>query len=145
MRKINLAVLFLLFFCVLPVYAEITLKAEVDKKKMTTDEVLTYKVVVASTHQALPAVELPKFEGFRLLSQANSSTISFVKGEAKTILVYACVLAPQEKGKFTLGPSTIKIKDSVISSESFEIEVAQGKNRPPEKTQPQPRKEEVTL
>jgi hypothetical protein len=145
MNKKFLAVLLLIFFFGSPLYAQISLKAEVDKKKITTDETLAYKVIVASTQKTIPAVQLPKFEGFRVISQANSSTVSFAQGGAKTIVVYACILVPLQKGKFTINPSTVKTKDSVISSESFEIEVTQGKSRPPEKTQPPSPGEKVTL
>lgn len=110
--------------------AETTIKAEVDRQALSTDEELTYKVIITSSEKQLPAPELPKFEGFSILSQADSSTISFVKGEIKTILVYAVILVPTAPGKFSIGPSTLKLKDKIYSSDSFEIEVTQGKNLP---------------
>ena len=115
--------------------AETAIKAEVDNTRLTTDDTLTYKIIVTSSENKLPAVEAPKFEGFSIISQADSSTISFVKGNVKTILVYAFILAPAATGKFTIAPSTIRVKNITYSSEVFEIEVTQGKATP--KTIPQ--------
>ena len=140
------------------VFAETTIKAEVDSKKATTDEALTYKVVITSTESQLPMPQFPKFTGFAVLSQANSSTISFMRGGAKTILVYAFILAPTSPGKFTIDPVAIKVKNEVFTSEALEIEVSQGKRKAqpapvpqrkmpsvPQETQPLPQEPQYTL
>jgi hypothetical protein len=135
-NKVILALLFV-FLAVSHVLAQTALKAEVDKKELTADELLTYKLIVTTQEKKVSAPAVPKFEGFVVVSQAQSSTISFVKNSAKTILVYAFILAPKEAGKFTIEPSILKMKNSVISSESFEIEVKAGKLKP----RPQPEEE----
>jgi hypothetical protein len=112
-------------------FAETVVKAEVDKLSLTTDETLTYKVVVTSSETKLPMPQMPDFKGFNEISQANSSTISFAKGQIKTVLVYAYILSPNTTGKITIGPATIKVKDEVFSTQEFAIEVAQG-NAPPQ-------------
>ena len=111
-------------------YAETSIKAEVDKTSITTDETLTYKIIITSSEKRMPEPQIPKFEGFSVISQAQSSTISFVQAGIKTILVYAFILAPTDKGKFKIRPSTIKIKNKTYSSDAFEIEVTQGKSKP---------------
>ena len=148
MRKIILFSLIFVLSLTLFAYAQTTLKAEVDKLKITTDDMLTYKLVITSLQSNIPASQLPKFEGFNILSQARSSTASLLKNAASTIIVYTYILNPKEKGKLAIEPSTLKIKNSTISSEAFEIEVLEGKNKlksPPEKFQPQSDKAQVTL
>jgi hypothetical protein len=136
-------------------FAETSIKAEVDNTSITTGETLTYKLVITSSDKKLPTPELPKFEGFNVLSQAQSQTISLVKSDVKTILVYAFVLAPTDTGKFKIEPSAIKIKNETYSSDAFEIEVRQGRAKPqakpeqkpslPEPTQPESEQPKIVL
>ncbi len=136
--KIKLNLLAILFFilAIQVAFAETAIKAEIDKKVITTDETLTYKLIIASTSNTVPQPKIPKFEGFKVISRAQSSTISFVKGGAKTIFVYVFILYPDMKGKLKIGPSQIKIGDTDAASEAFEVEVKQGKR----KIEPQPSK-----
>lgn len=136
-------------------FADTSIKAEMDKVKISTDESLTYKLIITSTEKNIPAVQLPDFKGFSVLSQARSSTVSFAERNLKTILVYAYILAPEEQGKFKIGPSTIKVRGKVYSTQGFEIEVIQGeaKAKPqpeqkpplPKKLKPQSQEPQVTL
>ena len=138
MKRTIALVLIFIFLFITPAIAETSIKAEVDKKSITTDEMLTYKLTIISSEKKLPTPEVPKFEGFNVISQAQSSTISFVKSDIKTILVYAFILAPTDVGKCNIGPSTIKIKDKTYSTEPLEIEVTQGKAKPGEKPAQKP-------
>ncbi|MEW6100677.1 MAG: BatD family protein [Candidatus Omnitrophota bacterium] len=121
-------------------FAEISIKAEVDKKVISTDEAVTYKVTVASDEKNAPVLTLPEIKDFALLSSAQSSSVSVAKSKVNTAFVYVFILAPKAAGKFTIGPTTIKHDGQVYSSETFEIEVSQGKNKPkpaiPEKKLP---------
>jgi hypothetical protein len=132
MKNILLVCTLLVFVFLAAALAQTEIKAEVDKTTLSTDETLTYKIVVTSSEKVLPQPKVPGFEGFKVVSQAQSSTISFVRGGAKSILVYAFILAPKDKGKFRITPSSIKVKDKQYSSPAFEIEVKPGK----EKTEP---------
>ena len=128
-------------------WAETSIKAEVDKINITTDEVLTYKLIITSSDKKIPTPQLPKFEGFNVLSQAQSQTMSLLKSNVKTILVYAFILAPIDIGKFKIKPGSIKIKNETYSTDTFEIEVKEGKTKPaipqeekpslPKETQPE--------
>ncbi len=126
MKKILLSCAMLLLIFILPALAETQIRAEVDKTSITADELLTYKIVIASSEKELPKPKVPDFKGFAIVSQAQSSTASFVKGAAKTILVFAFILAAKEKGRLQIPPCTIKVKDKEYSSQSFEIEVKPG-------------------
>jgi hypothetical protein len=124
------------------VFAQTSIRAELDKMSLTTDEALTYKLIIISSERELPQPQVADFKDFALISQAQSSTFSFVKGTARTILVYAFILAPTKTGKFQIGTSFIKLKQKTLSTEVFEVEVKDGKSKlKPQKKSPIPEKE----
>ncbi|MFH0738864.1 MAG: BatD family protein [Candidatus Omnitrophota bacterium] len=129
MKKMFLFSVFLVFILFTAALAQTEIKAEVDKNSLTADEMLTYKVVVTSSEKELPVPDFPKFAGFEVVSQARSSTASFVKTGARSILVYAFILLPIDKGKIQIPPSSIKVKGKEYSSLSFEIEVMPGEEK----------------
>jgi len=139
-KVIILLVIFMSLF-IAEAFAQTSIKAEVDKTIVTTDDIITYKLIITSSEKNIPKPQLPKFTGFKIISSAQSSTVSFIKGNVKTIVVYAFVLIPTDKGTFKIEPSSIKIKNETFSTGSFEIEVQQGKPKPkgePEQKPPQP-------
>lgn len=121
-------------------FADTTIKAEVDKVKITTDEAVTYRLTINSSEKQIPEPKIPEFEGFSVLSRSEASRISIAKGQLQTSVIYAFILAPDAPGKFNIPPSEIKIKGKIYSSSRFEIEVTQGKippePQPEEKTYP---------
>ena len=119
------ALSFVLFFAA-SASAEITVKAEVNNTSITTNDNLTYELIITSTEKNIPSPQIPKFEGFDVLSQAQSSTLSLAASNIKTMSTFTYILAPKEKGKFKIEPAVIKLKDKVFSSAAFEIEVKQG-------------------
>ncbi len=125
-----------MFFSVAVSFAETSIKAEVDKTSMTTDEALTYKLTINSSERNTPLPQIPKFEGFAVVSQAQSSNIAFVKGGIKTVIVYTFILVAKDIGKFKIEPGTIKINNKTYPSEAFEIEVTQGKAMPKPEEEP---------
>lgn len=153
--KSIISIVLFVFFFTISAFAQTSIKAEVDKTRISTDELLTYKLIITSSEKQLPPAQIPRFEGFSVVSQAESSTVSFVKSTIKNILVYAFILVPKDTGKFKIEPSIIKIKDKTYSSDTLEIEVIQGKAKPkakpeqkpsqPEETQPESEEPQVTL
>ena len=123
MKKINLLLILFLFISCSNLMAETEIKAEADKQMLAPGEMLTYKVIVASSEKELPEPRFPEFAGFEVVSQARSSTVSFLREGAKSILVYIFILVPIESGSIEIPPSTIKVKGKEYSSPSFEIEV----------------------
>lgn len=122
---------FVLCLCFSLAFAEPTVKAEVNKKSLTTDEALTYKVLITSSGgEKISNLNLPKFEGFEIISQAQSSTLVFEGKGAKTNLEYVFILSPLEKGTFEIPASSVKINEKSYSTESFVVEVRQGKLKP---------------
>lgn len=127
-----------------PAFAQVTIKAEVNKLKVSTDETLTYKLIIVSSETNLAQPQIPKFSGFNILSQSQSTTLAFENG-LKTSLIYEFILSPTSVGKLKIDPSTIKIKDQLFSSEPFEIEVTQGKATPKIPLPPDSEEPQVTL
>ena len=149
-RLIGITVIFIFLFKA-SVFAQISIKAEVDKKSITTDENITYKITITSAQKNIPEPKIPEFKGFNILSSAQSSTVSFVESGIKAMLVYAFILSPTQTGKLKIEPVIIKIKNEIYSSDSLQIEVKQGKTQPkpkpeqapslPEESQPEPESE----
>lgn len=154
-KLIWLVILFILSYATVA-FADTSVKAEVDKLSLTTDEDLTYKLVITSSAKKIPQPKLPKFEGFVVLSNAHTSQISISSGTQKTLVVYVFILAPVETGKLKIEPSQIEIKGKSYSSDAFEIEVEPGKVKPqdknpktipslPKESQPETEKQQLTL
>jgi hypothetical protein len=149
-RIIGITLIFVFLFKAF-VFAQISVKAEVDKKSITTDENITYKITITSTQKDIPEPKIPEFKGFNIVSSAQSSTVSFVESGIKAMLVYAFILSPTDTGKLKIEPVIIKIKNETYSSDTLEIEVRQGKTQPkpkpeqkpslPEESQPEPESE----
>lgn len=140
-NKSFILALLLILFSALNVFAqeETSIKAEVDNTRISTDDTLTYKIIIASSKEKLPKPKLPKFEGFKILSQAQSSTISFMKSKIKIIQVYVLILSPAKLGKFKIEPSQIKVENETYSSEAFLVEIIQGRTKltpPPKEEKP---------
>lgn len=133
---------------------ETIIKAEVDKLKASTDDAINYKLTIVSYKQNIPPPSLPKFEGFNLISQMQSSTVSYARGKIKTSKVYIFFLSAKNPGKIKIEPAELKIKDEIYKSQGFEIEVTQGKGQLspnpkqkqlPRRVPPQPGEPQVTL
>lgn len=114
----------------LNVFAETALTAEVNRPKLTTDDTLIYKLTISSTEKNIPPPELPKFEGFSVLSQAQSSTLTWASGNLQSKLIYSYILMPKDTGSFKIKPAKIVINGKAYTSQEFEIKVTQGKTKP---------------
>lgn len=143
--KTNLLLALFSLFVATTAFAEISIKAQVDKTSITTDETLTYKLVIISSEKNTPVLEIPKFNGFAVLSQAQSVTASFAKRKAETQFVYVFILGPREAGKLKIEPGTVKIGGSIYTSEQFAIEVTQGKAKPQIPSGEEPTEPQISL
>lgn len=151
---VAIAIIFIFLFRAVA-FAQTSIKAEVNKTSITADETLTYKISISSSEKQLPLPQLPKFEGFDVVSQTESSQISFGRDENKTVILYEFILTPTATGKLKLEPTSIKIKNKTYSTQSFEIEIKPGKTMPkvrpeekpsrPEELQPETEEPQITL
>lgn len=128
-RSIILSAIFSCLF-INTVFAQTSIKAEIDKTSLTTDEVLAYKLIITSLDREIPSPQLPKFTGFKIISSAQSSSVTFIGGTMKTIVVYTFVLAPADSGKLKIEQAYIVINKEKFSTGAFEIEVKKGSASP---------------
>lgn len=126
MRKIALSILFVFVFLAVA-FAQAAIKAEVDKKDITIDEVVTYKIIVTSTQKDAPELVLPELDGLSVVSSAESSTVSYADNNLKTHFAYVFLLAPRATGTLKIPPVLLKTKAGSMATEAFEIEVKPGK------------------
>lgn len=136
--------LFFVFLFLSTAFAEISLKAEVDKTNLAIGETLNYKITINYMGKGKAEPKIPKFDGFRVISSAQSSNMSFVKNNIQRNLVYIFILTPLDIGNFKIEPSVIKIGNKTYSTDTFEIEVTQGKTKTKAKPEQEPyRPEEI--
>ena len=128
MRYVMIFIFSVFMFCgQTAVFADTSIKAEVDKAAITTDELLTYKLTVVSTEKNIPPPKIPEFKGFSVVSRAQSSTVSFQQRGMQTILVFAFILLPRETGKLKIEPAQVTVLGKVYSSQASQVEVKQGR------------------
>lgn len=155
-KELILSFIVFAFFISRDLFAADFIRAEVDKTAISTDQAIAYKITVNSSERQVPPLQLPKFEGFRVLSTARSSTFSLSAGQLKSTLIYTYILSPQQTGKLKIAPAQIKIKDKIYTTDSFEIEVAAGllplpskpvkkRQELPQRPLPENKESEVTL
>lgn len=138
MRRV-LLICSLILFITTPAFSETTIKAQTDKTSITSDDNITYKLTIVSSDKNIPVPEGPGFEGFNIVSEAQSSQISLAGGKVKSVIVYAYILSPQKIGKIRIEPAKIKLKNETLSTASIDIEIKPG-TRPipsPEQNQPE--------
>jgi len=111
--------------------AEVSINGEVDKNVVTTDEFIKYKLTVISDSQQSPKVELPEFTGLRVLSQVRSSSLNVTSSGVKNTFVFVFVLKPVNPGTLQIGPAKTRLNGKEYSTDSFKVEVRQGKIIPP--------------
>ena len=128
----------LILSCCLEAFADTILTAQLDKLKITTDEAITYKLSIDSSENKIPRPQLPNFADFTVISQAQSSTVSWASGSLKTNLIFTYVLTPKSAGKLKIEPAKIKINGKYYVSQEFEVEVTQGKIAPQPKPEEHP-------
>lgn len=106
------------------------IKASVDKMRIVSSDVITYKIIVSVDNKEAPRLELPQFSGFKVVSSAQSQTVSFGAQRSQTQFVYILILAPEKSGELIIPPAVLKIKNKSLSSEGFTIQVKPGAKVP---------------
>jgi len=104
-------------------FCETTINSDVDKTTLSVGEELVFKVTVISSERQVSAPKIENFEGFVILSQAESSTVTFDQGGGKSMLVYVYVLTPVHEGTLKIKPVTITVKNKTYATEALSITV----------------------
>jgi len=110
-------------------WADTTIKAEVDKDSITTDQILTYKLTVVSRQKYIPSFKIPAFNGFVVVSQVQSSSVSFQKGGQQTNLILVFKLKPKQAGKLKIEPAQVVVQGQAYATKALQIEIKQGSLR----------------
>ncbi|RKY31829.1 MAG: hypothetical protein DRP74_03960 [Candidatus Omnitrophota bacterium] len=111
-------------------FAEVSIKAEVDKTVLTTDDLLNYKLTVSSQERSMLTPKLAEFSGLSIVSHGHSSNISFTKTGIKTVVVYSFVLSCPKAGEYKIKPASIEVRGKNYFSEEFLVIVKEGQNQP---------------
>ena len=98
------------------------IKVNVDKKRVHTGEVFTYKV-----EMNLPftpqEVRLPKFEGLKVISQSQRSSYNIKRDKIIVKIKMVFKLMALSPGKYIIKNIVVKGKNRIIKSKEVEIEV----------------------
>jgi hypothetical protein len=119
-------------------FAQTTVKAELDKSRISVDETVTYKVTIVFSDKQIPTPVFPDFKRFAVLSSTQSSTISFSGQKIQTMLVFVFVLMPDGPGTLQIPSTAITIGSNRFATDSFVLQVTPGSGkfrrpqRPPE-------------
>ncbi len=84
-------VIFILFFWFILLsvsFAQTFIQAKVDKTILSVGDELVYKLTINSPEKQLLVPEFPDFKGFDVLSSAQTSEISVLKGNLAAFIVY---------------------------------------------------------
>lgn len=110
----------------LPAGAQSPVTAEVDRVRLSTDEVLTLKVSIDSGAGQPSQPVLPALDGFELLGSSSGTQISIVNGDMSMQATYSYSLHPMRAGQLVINPISVQIDGQEYNTEPIVIEVSQG-------------------
>ncbi len=102
--------------------SDLLVKVSVDKNKVKTGEVFTYRINLESKKR-IKDIILPKFDGFKVISQNREQRYLFGKGGLKIKLRFTFKLIAYNPGIYTIDKVKIKVGNKVFESDSVTIEV----------------------
>lgn len=98
------------------------IKVSVDKKRVHTGEVFTYKVEMKLPFNP-QEIKLPKFEGLKVISRSQKSSYNIGRDKIIVKIKMVFKLVAFSPGKYVIKNIVVKGKNRVIKSEKVEIEV----------------------
>jgi len=105
---------------------EKVIEVKVDKKKVDTGEIFTYKIIVQGDLESEAQLKLPEFKNLRVVSQSQSRNYSVKSGLGKTTINFTYHIFAPKAGVYTIEPVTLESKDSKYQSRAITIK-AKGK------------------
>jgi hypothetical protein len=105
---------------------DLNVVARVDKTEVAAGETLNFVVTIEGSIQATPRVQLTGFEGFQIVSTAQSQQLQVRPDEARLTLTLTYTLAPTIPGTHTLGPVQVEYAGRVIQANPIEVTVLPG-------------------
>ncbi|MBN1550122.1 protein BatD [bacterium] len=123
-KYLALAIVAFLLMQVKTVFAQISLKASVDRNQVYLLDRITYELTIEGSVSNLPEPRLSDFEGFQLLSGPSTSTqISMVNGRFTSKVINTYIFKTIKEGKWVLGPVSVNYKGKTFNSNPVVIDV----------------------
>lgn len=115
-------------FPALPILAQgtVSVTAEVNRTRITTDDQLTLTVTIEGDYQQFGEPQLPLLAGFNVVHSSRSSQFSMINGVVSGRAVFTYRLQPIRIGNLAIDPFTIVIDGSQYQTQPIAIEVIQG-------------------
>lgn len=119
-----------------PVHAEdeLTLQARVDKTEVAVGEKFLFSVTISGPMQGSPELKMGSFEGFEVVSTAQSQQVELRGRKMEQTLVLTYTLAAKAPGARALKPVRVEYQGRVYDTQPIEIHVKEGpvhSERPP--------------
>lgn len=114
---------FVFVFFSLTSFAQVKFEAKVSKERLGINERLR---VDFEMNQDGDNFKRPEFDGFRIIGGPNQSVSNtWINGKRTYSKTYSFFLAPQKRGKITIGQATIEVEGEVYKTSPIVIEVTE--------------------
>lgn len=124
---ILLSAFFIVVTCSLSAVAQssATVNATVSETTIYTGERISLSIEVSGDFNNVSRPRLPRFQGFRLLSNnpSTSRSYSFVNGRSSSSYTYSYYLIAQDKGSYQIPPVSIEIDGEEYKTDPIAIKV----------------------
>lgn len=132
-RKTFSAIFFLMILLFGPgtISAQSSIRVEVDRTTLSTDEQLLLSVIVTSESATLPDPDVSNLQDFVIISRSSSTQISIINGQMTAQGVYNYILQPLKSGTLFIPPIPVTVSGQIYQSDPLQIEVTVGSTAPP--------------
>lgn len=105
--------------------SSVTVHASVSETTVYTGERISYSVEISGDFNNISRPSLPRFQGFRLLSNnpSTSRSYSFVNGRSSSSYTYSYHLIAQDKGSYEIPPASIEIDGEEYTTDPIAVKV----------------------
>ena len=101
-------------------------RAEGDRREITTDEVLTLSVWIDTGYGPASEPTLPALEGFDVIGTSTSTQMSIIIGSVTSEKVFHYTLRPRAAGEFIIGSITVVQNGQYHNTPPMMVKVSQG-------------------
>ena len=106
------------------------LTAGVDRTSATTDDFVTFTVVVSALERISAHPQPPPLDGFEIAGIGSSSQIVFEGNQLRTTTTHTYQLRPLRTGTLIIGPVSATIDGVAHTTDPLVVEVTQGAGQP---------------
>lgn len=103
-----------------------TLRAEVDRTRITLDEQLLLEVTIEGKFRSVDEPARPPLEDFDVYQRGRSQGMQIVNGDFTASTTFTYVLVPKREGSFTIGSFVTKLGGKELRSAPIAITVGGG-------------------